>query len=68
MEIHGECDPQFSKVKETFKKLHQEDREIGSCFAVYKDGKPLVDLWGGLPSLYTAKQEPISRFMGRFSR
>ena len=47
MEIHGECDPHFSKVKETFKKLHQEDREIGSCFAVYKDGKPLVDLWGG---------------------
>ena len=47
MEIHGECDPQFSKVKETFEKLYQEDREIGSCFAVYKDGNPLVDLWGG---------------------
>ena len=47
MEIHGGCDPQFSKVKETFEKLYQEDREIGSCFAVYKDGKPLIDLWGG---------------------
>ena len=47
MEIHGECDPQFSKVKETFEKLYQEDREIGSCFAVYKDGNPLVNLWGG---------------------
>lgn len=47
MEIHGECDPQFSKVKETFKKLYQENREIGSCFAVYRDGTPLVDLWGG---------------------
>ncbi len=47
MEIHGECDPQFSKVKETFEKLYREDREIGSCFAVYKDGNPLVDLWGG---------------------
>ena len=47
MQIHGECDPQFSKVKETFEKLYQEDREIGSCFAVYKDGNPLVDLWGG---------------------
>ena len=35
MEIHGECDPQFKKVKETFEKLYQEDREIGSCFAVY---------------------------------
>ena len=47
MEIHGECDPQFSKVKETFEKLYREDREIGSCFAVYRDGNPLVDLWGG---------------------
>ena len=47
MEIHGECDPQFSKVKETFEKLYREDREIGSCFAVYKDGNPLVNLWGG---------------------
>ena len=47
MAIHGKCDPQFSKVKETFEKLFQEDREIGSCFAVYKDGNPLVDLWGG---------------------
>ena len=47
MQIHGECDPQFSKVKETFEKLYQEDREIGSCFAVYKDGNPLVNLWGG---------------------
>ena len=47
MEIHGKCDPQFSKVKETFEKLYKEDREIGSCFAVYKDGNPLVDLWGG---------------------
>ncbi|MBK49439.1 MAG: esterase [Chloroflexi bacterium] len=47
MEVHGQCDPQFNKVRETFKKLYREDREIGSCFAVYKDGKPLVDLWGG---------------------
>jgi len=47
MEIQGACDPQFSKVKETFEKLYREDREIGSCFAVYKDGNPLVDLWGG---------------------
>ena len=47
MEIHGECDSQFSRVKEAFEKLYQEDREIGSCFAVYKDGKPLIDLWGG---------------------
>ena len=28
MEIHGECDPQFSKVKETFKKLYQETGKL----------------------------------------
>ena len=47
MEVHGECDPKFNKVKETFQKLYKEDREIGSCFAVYQDGRPIVDLWGG---------------------
>lgn len=47
MAVHGECNTKFKKVRETFEKLYKEDREIGSSFAVYKDGKPLVDLWGG---------------------
>ena len=64
MEIQGECDPQFSKVKETFEKLYREDREIGSCFAVYKDGNPLVDLWGGFQAVsYTHLTLPTTPYV-----
>ena len=34
-------------MKELFNELHSTDREIGSSFAVYKNGKPIIDIWGG---------------------
>ena len=67
MEIHGECDPQFSKVKETFEKLYREDREIGSCFAVYKDGNPLVNLWGGFQDKEKTKPWQIDNLVTVYS-
>ena len=33
MNIYGECENQFSEVKELFNELHSTDREIGSSFA-----------------------------------
>ena len=53
MEIQGNCDHKFTEVKELFESLHSSGREVGSSFAVYKDGKALVDIWGG----YTDKQK-----------
>ena len=53
MEIQGNCDRKFTEVKELFESLHSSGREIGSSFAVYKDGKALVDIWGG----YTDKEQ-----------
>ncbi|SVB83778.1 uncharacterized protein METZ01_LOCUS236632, partial [marine metagenome] len=47
MEIKGECHPQFSKVKEVFSELYEESREIGSAFAIFKDGKPIINIWAG---------------------
>ena len=47
MDTHGTYDDRFQKVKDLFDDLHKSDREIGSSFAVYKDGKSLVDIWGG---------------------
>ena len=47
MEIQGECHPQFSKVEEVFSELYEENREIGSAFAIFKDGKPIVNIWAG---------------------
>ena len=53
MEIQGNCDHKFTEVKELFESLHSSGREVGSSFAVYKDGKAIVDIWGG----YTDKQK-----------
>ena len=50
MNIKGTCEDKFLKVKELFDELHDTDREIGSSFAVYKDGDPIVDIWGGFSS------------------
>ena len=47
MNVKGTCENRFLKVKDLFNELHASDREIGSSFSVYKDGKPLIDLWGG---------------------
>ena len=47
MNVKGTCENRFLKVKDLFSELHASDREIGSSFSVYKDGKPLIDLWGG---------------------
>ena len=53
MEIQGNCDHKFKEVKDLFESLHSSSREVGSSFAVYKDGKAIVDIWGG----YTDKQK-----------
>ena len=53
MEIQGNCDHKFTEVKELFESLHSSGREVGSSFAVYKDGKAIVDIWGG----YTDKRK-----------
>ena len=51
MEIKGTCKDNFLEVKELFKSLHESDREVGSSFSVYKDGLPLIDIWGGFKNL-----------------
>ena len=47
MTIEGICEDKYLAVKELFLELHKTDREIGSSFAVYKDGNPIIDIWGG---------------------
>ena len=47
MKIQGECHPKFNKVEEVFSELYEENREIGSAFAIFKDGKQIVNIWAG---------------------
>ena len=55
MNTNGTYDDQFSDVKELFDQLHGSDREVGSSFAVYKDGNPVIDIWGG----FTDKDQKV---------
>ena len=55
MNTNGTYEDQFSDVKELFDQLHGSDREVGSSFAVYKDGNPMIDIWGG----FTDKDQKV---------
>ena len=45
--IHGQNEPRFDLIRKTFAANFATRGEIGAGVAVYLDGKPVVDLWGG---------------------
>ncbi|NUT52988.1 MAG: beta-lactamase family protein [Saccharothrix sp.] len=45
-EILGTCDERFRRVRDTFAASLDRD-DVGASVAVYLDGEPVVDLWGG---------------------
>ena len=46
-EVDGKCDARFEAVRESFAENFERRGEIGGAVAVYLDGQPVVDLWGG---------------------
>ena len=47
-DTYGHCDPRFSRVREVFDAHFADGQELGAAFAVFLDGEPVVDLWGGV--------------------
>ncbi|MFD0855262.1 serine hydrolase domain-containing protein, partial [Actinomadura adrarensis] len=45
--VHGDVDEGYGPVADAFRKNFAERGEIGAACAVYRDGKKVVDLWGG---------------------
>lgn len=45
--MSGDVDEGFGKVADAFRANLASGREIGSAVAVFRDGKKVVDLWGG---------------------
>jgi CubicO group peptidase (beta-lactamase class C family) len=54
--INGTCPPEFAHVRAAFERNFRERGEIGAAVCVYKDGKKVIDLWGGYKD--RARQEP----------
>ena len=45
-DIKGLCEPRFAAVREALAALLDKD-DVGASAAVYVDGEPVVDIWGG---------------------
>lgn len=46
-EVHGGVEPGFEKVREAFASNLDGGLDVGASFAVVRDGRFVVDLWGG---------------------
>ncbi|GAA2320552.1 hypothetical protein GCM10010149_86800 [Nonomuraea roseoviolacea subsp. roseoviolacea] len=49
------CDPRFSRVREVFERHLADGEELGAAFAVFLDGEPVVDLWGGVADRHSGR-------------
>ncbi|MBU3065276.1 beta-lactamase family protein [Nocardia sp. NEAU-G5] len=48
MTVSGTVAPGFEPVREAFERNFAEHGDVGAAVAIYRDGRPVVDLWGGL--------------------
>ena len=54
--VGGEVDEGYGKVADVFRRNLSSGQEVGAAVAVYRDGRKVVDLWGGFRNGIT--QEP----------
>ena len=47
VDISGNCDPRFERVRETFEANFTERGDVGASFAMTIEGEFVVDIWGG---------------------
>ena len=46
-EVHGDCDERFAAVRQALADNLASGADLGASVAVYVDGEPVVDIWGG---------------------
>lgn len=54
--VQGQCDSAFSGVREVFEESFAKGQNLGAAVAVYADGRPVVDLWGGVADRRTGRR------------
>ena len=59
LRIEGSVDPRFERVREAFARNFEEHGEVGASVAVFVDGSPVVDLWGG--RMHPDRDDPWER-------
>ncbi len=54
-QVHGSVASGFERVAEVFASNFEHRGELGAACSVYRDGRPVVDLWGGLADPSTGR-------------
>ena len=54
-EVQGYVEPGFEPVRDAFAENFEKHGDVGAAFAAYKDGRPVVDLWGGVADRSTGR-------------
>ncbi len=59
VEIQGQADPRFARIKDVFAENFAAKGEVGAAVAITLDNRPMVDIWGGFAD--RAKTRPWTR-------
>ncbi|HEY1739868.1 MAG TPA: serine hydrolase domain-containing protein [Acidimicrobiia bacterium] len=51
--IDGVVEPGYERVRDAFTRNFDEHHEVGAAVCAYVDGRPVVDLWGGVADVTT---------------
>jgi CubicO group peptidase (beta-lactamase class C family) len=51
--VNGDVDEGYGQVADAFRRNLSSGQEIGAAVAVYRDGRKVVDLWGGYRDGFT---------------
>lgn len=46
-QVFGDVQPGYEPVAEMFRRQFADGLEVGAACAVFRDGRPVVDVWGG---------------------
>ncbi|SEK05688.1 CubicO group peptidase, beta-lactamase class C family [Sphingobium sp. AP50] len=65
--VEGFCSSGFANVRDAFERNFTERGEIGASLAIYRDGKLVVDLWGGVADTETSKPWSEDTMVAAFS-
>jgi CubicO group peptidase (beta-lactamase class C family) len=55
MDIGGSVQPGFERLREAFAENFSAHGDIGAACCVYRDGRPVVDVWGGVADPVTGR-------------
>ncbi|HEX9546320.1 MAG TPA: serine hydrolase domain-containing protein, partial [Acidimicrobiales bacterium] len=56
VDVDGQVAPGYERVREAFTANFAEHGDVGAAFALYRDGRLVVDLWGGVRNKDTGER------------